>query len=161
MTEYKIQPNTRRCAVTGRDLQPGERYFTAIREEGDHFLREDFSSEAWNGPPEGAFSFWTGHVPRPEDGHRLRFDDDMLLDCFLRLEGQTDPGRINFRYVLALLLMRRKRFKFEETVTENGVEVLCLHCVRTGAKYRVINPRLSDQEMGQVQDEVFQVLGWE
>jgi hypothetical protein len=28
--EYQIQPNTRRCAVTGRELQPGERYFAAL-----------------------------------------------------------------------------------------------------------------------------------
>jgi hypothetical protein len=35
-----------------------------------------------------------------------------------------------------------------------------LRCVRTGAKHEVVNPRLSDDEMAQVQDEVFNVLGW-
>jgi hypothetical protein len=161
MIDYQIQPNTRRCAVTGRELRPGERFFTALLEEGDHFLRRDYSSEAWQGPPKGSFGFWSGNVPNPEDPHKPRFDDELLFDCFQRLEGQADPGRINFRYVVALLLMRRKRLKFEQTVNDGPDEKLCLRCVRTGAQHSVINPRLNEEEMAQVQEEVFKVLGWE
>jgi hypothetical protein len=161
MTEYQIQPNTRRCAVTGRELRPGEKFYTALLEEGDHFLRQDFSAEAWHGPPENAFGFWAGKVPSDDNLHKPRFDDELLFDCFQRLEGQTDIGRVNFRYVVALLLMRRKRLKFEQTVTHDDVEKLCLRCVRTGERFEVINPRLSSEEMTQVQEEVFRVLGWE
>ena len=160
MMEYQIQPNTRRCVVTGRELQPGEPFFTALLEEGTHFVRKDFAKEAWQGPPPGAFSFWTGKVPPPDDQRRPRIDDDLLFDCFGRLEGQSDPARVNFRYVVALLLMRRKRFKFEQTVLEESEEKLCLRCARTGTKYLVVNPRLSEEEMAQVQEEVFKVLGW-
>ena len=32
--EYQIQPNSRKCAVTGRELQPGERFFSAWRKIG-------------------------------------------------------------------------------------------------------------------------------
>jgi hypothetical protein len=115
MTDYQIQPHTRRCVTTGRDLQPGERYYTALLEEGDRFVRQDFSSQAWQGPPAGAFSFWSGRVPRPDETVKPRFDDDALEECFQRLEGQDEPGRVNFRYVVALLLIRRKRFRFEQT----------------------------------------------
>jgi hypothetical protein len=161
MTEYQIQPNTRRCAVTGRELRPGERYYTALLDNGDHFLRQDYGSEVWQGPPPEAFSFWTGRIPAADELHKPRIDDDLLLDCFGRLEGQEDPGRVNFRYVVALLLMRRKRLKFEQAVNDGEVEKLCLRCVRTGTRYEVVNPRLSEEEMAQVQEEVFKVLGWE
>jgi len=57
MTDYQIQPNTRRCLITGRELRPGERYYSALLEEGDRFVRQDFSAEAWQGAPAGAFSF--------------------------------------------------------------------------------------------------------
>ena len=43
---------------------------------------------------------------------------------------------------------------------EAGVETLVLRDLHTGAKHEVINPRLSDEAMVQVQEEVFQVLGW-
>src|SRR6476646_5899147 len=103
--EYQIQPNSRRCAVTGKELQPGERFFSALLEEDRQLVRKDFSTDAWRGPPEGAVSFWTGHVPTGAEKIKPRYDDDLLEDCFQRLEGQTEPSRLNFRYVVALLLM--------------------------------------------------------
>ena len=158
--DYQIQPNSRRCAVTGRELQPGERYYSALVEENQQFVRKDFCVDAWQGPPAGAFSFWTGHVQASNDKAKPRFDDELLEDCFERLEGQTEPGRVNFRYVVALLLMRRRRLRYENSAIENGVEKMTLRCLRTNEKHEVVNPRLNDDEMTQVQDEVFSVLGW-
>jgi hypothetical protein len=159
--DYQIQPNTRRCAASGRTLQPGEKVYSVLLDEHGKFVRKDYAGDAWRGPPEGAFSFWAGRVPAPEEGRRPRFDDDLLLDCFQRLDGQAEPERLNFRYILALLLMRRKRLKFEEARTEDGHEVLCLRCPRTGARCEVVNPRLTEPEIAAAQEQVFQVLGWE
>ena len=161
MTDYQIQPNSRRCFVSGRELKPGERFYSVLLEEAGRFVRREYSSEAWQGPPEGAFSFWAGKVPARESEGRPPIDDDMLLDCFARLEGQNEPARVNFRYVLALLLMRRKRLKFEDVRTENGQEVLRLRCPQTRSIHEVANPALSENEMEAVQDEVLQVLGWQ
>jgi hypothetical protein len=160
MIDYQIQPPTRRCAATGRKLRPGEKFYTLLLDQGGKFIRQDYSSEAWQGPPEGTFSFWTGRVPAQEENRRPRIDDDLLVDCFHRLEGQNDPGRVNFRYVLALLLMRRKRLQFAEARNDGEREILLLRCARTRAQYQVVNPRLTEEEMAAVQEEVFQVLGW-
>src|SRR5262249_8608478 len=129
--EYQIQPNTRRCAVSGRELRPGEKVYTALFDESAQFVRRDYGSDVWQGPPPGAFSFWVNTVPADTESRRPRIDDDLLFDCFQRLEGQTDPGRLNFRYVVALLLMRRKRFRFEEARVQGDQEFLHLRCVRT------------------------------
>jgi hypothetical protein len=161
MTEYQIQGNTRRCAATGRELRAGEKYYAALLDAGGTFTRQDYSCEAWTGPPEGAFSFWVGRVPPQEENRRPRIDDDLLFDCFQRLEGHTEPEKINFRYIIALLLMRRKRFKFEEACTVGGEERLSLRCVKTRAIYQAVNPRLTEGQMAAVQEEVFKVLGWE
>jgi hypothetical protein len=161
MTDYQIQPHTRRCAITGRELKPGERYYTALVEEGDLLLRKDYSREAWQGPPPGVFGFWSGLVPPTEEGRRPRIDDEMVLECFQRLQGQEEPGRVSFRYVLALLLMRRKRLKFEEARGSGTNEVLLLRCPRTREVHEVVNPRLTAAELAAAQEEVFKVLGWE
>ena len=39
--------------------------------------------------------------------------------------------------------------------------MLYLRCPRTQNKHRVVNPRLTDDEMNAVQEEVFKILGWE
>jgi hypothetical protein len=159
--DYQIQAPTRVCAATGRELKPGEAFYTVLLDEGGRFIRQDYSAEAWHGPPATAFSFWKGVVSAQEESHRPRIDDDLLVECFQRLEGQTEPDRLNFRYVVALLLMRRKRFKFDEAKLEGDREILCLRCVRTRQVYQVVNPRLTESEMAAVQEEVFKVLGWE
>lgn len=161
MTEYQIQPNTRRCAVSGRELQSGEKYYSVLIDKGGTLLRQDFAADAWHGPPDNAFSFWCGRVPTPERGQRPRIDDDLLADCFGRLERQTEPAQVNFRYVVGLLLMRRRRLKLEETRVEAGQETLRLRCARTGAVYAMVNPGLPGEEMARIQEEVFKVLGWE
>jgi hypothetical protein len=161
MIDYQIQPNTRRCFLTNRELRPGEKFYSVLLDEQGQFVRHDYSIEAWQGPPEGAFSFWAGRVPAPDQSKRPRIDDEMLVECFTRLEGLADPGRINFRYVVALLLMRRKRLKFESTHTEAGHEVIRLRDAHGGAEYEVVNPGLTDDEMASVQEEVLKVLGWQ
>jgi len=161
MTDYQIEANSCRCALSGRALRPGERVYTVLLDEAGKFVRKDFSIEAWQGPPANAFSFWAGRVPARDDLRRPPIDDDLLLQCFQRLEGETEPNRINFRYVVALLLMRRKRLKFDEARVEDGQEVLHLRCPRSRTLHKVRNPGLSDDHMAQVQEEVFKVLGWQ
>jgi hypothetical protein len=161
MTDYQIETNTRRCAASGRDLQAGERVFSVLLDEGGKFVRKDFGQEAWQGPPPQAFSFWAGRVPAAQEARRRRIDDDLLLECFRRLEGQAAPDRVSFRYVLALLLLRRKRLKFEEVRTDGDGEVLCLRCAASHALHEVRNPLLAHEEMESVQAEVFKLLGWE
>lgn len=160
MTEYQIQANTRRCAVTGRELQPRERYYSVLLDEGGRWQRRDYSAEAWQGPPAGAVGFWCGRIPAGE-ASRPPIDDELLVDCLQRLQGESEPARVSFRYVVALLLMRRKRLKFEATRREGDRELLLLRCPRTRSLYTVLNPRLSDEELAAVQDEVFKVLGWQ
>jgi hypothetical protein len=161
MLDYQIQPSTRRCCVTGRELTVGEKVYSVLLDEAGKFVRKDFSAEAWQGPPANAFSFWVGRVRAADKKRPPPIDDDLLLDCFGRLDGQIETEKVNFRFVLALLLMRRRRFKFEEARTEDGQEVLYLRCSQTGARQRVVNPNLSEEETASVQQDVFQALGWD
>jgi hypothetical protein len=161
MVDYQIQPSTRRCSVNGRELRPGEKCYSVLLDEGGKFVRRDYSAEAWQGPPAEAFSFWAGRIPTPQGKQKPRVDDDLLLDCFHRLEGQEEPSRVNFRYVLALLLMRRRRLRMEGARQEGGREVLDFRCVRSGARHAVVNPGLTEDELMTVQEDVLQALGWE
>jgi hypothetical protein len=161
MTEYQIEANTRRCSVTGRELRPGERFFSVLLDEAGKFHRRDYSTDAWHGPPEGAFGFWAGRIPASGEPNRPRIDDEVLIECLERLEGDPDPSRVPFRYVVALLLMRRKRLRFEEARMEGGDEYLVLRCTKMGNMYRVLDPRLGEEAMEAVQEEVFRLLGWQ
>jgi hypothetical protein len=161
MTDYQIQGSTRRCARTGREIRPGERYYSVLSDTGTALVREDYSQDGWTGPPAGAFAHWAGKMPKDSKPRRPPVDDDLLVECLTRLEGDTTADRVSFRYVLALLLMRRKRLRLEEVVNRDGGEVLIMRDVKGGARHEVADPGLDEGELESVQDEVFRVLGWE
>ena len=56
----------------------------------------------------------------------------------------------------------RKRFRFEDVARdETDRDILLLKDAKAGAVHRVIDPRLSEDQIVAVQAEVFRVLGWE
>jgi hypothetical protein len=142
-------------------LQPGERYFSALFVSTGQFIRKDYAADAWPGAPAGALAYWSGKVPAADQKRRLIVDDDLLMNCFERLTEETDPARIQFRYVVALLLLRRKRLKFDDLRREHGQEFLQLRCPRTGQVFEVLDPHLTEEDAARVQDEVMKILGWE
>lgn len=162
MTDYEIQGPTRLCAATGRELQPGERFYGALVEESGKLVRKDYAADAWTGPPAAHVAYWTGRVPSADKPRKPVINDELLIDCFDRLKDSTDADGLNFRYVAALLLMRRKRFRFEDSFRdESGRDVMMLRDARGGAMHRVTDPRLSEEQIAAVQTEVFRVLGWD
>ncbi|MBX9584135.1 MAG: hypothetical protein K2X87_27875 [Gemmataceae bacterium] len=162
MTEYDLPGPAKVCAATGRPLNPGDRYYAVLTDGDDGFVRADYAADAWAGPPPGHRAYWAGTVRPADKPRRPAIDDDALVACFDRLGAADDPDGRSFRYVAALLLMRRKRFRFEDAVRDDaGNDVLLVRDVRGGAVHRVIDPRLTDDRAAAVQVELFRVLGWE
>lgn len=161
-TDFDTIGSTRRCAITGRELRAGERVYGVLTESAGQFARVDYSAEAWSGPPPEAIAHWCGRIPFTSRPAKPTFNDAILLDCFDHLAGATDPNRIHFRYVVALLLMRRKKLKFEDAKRKaDGTEILVLRDARTGRRQDVPDPKLSEDQIEAVQQQVFQVLGWD
>ena len=146
------------CAATGRELAEGEEHYAVLFEDGDSFRREDYSLEAWSGPPDGAFCFFRTHVPVREKKKRLLVDDDVLLNFFARLADERQESRMHFRFVLALILMRKRILKYQETIHEEGCEFWQMRLVREQSLHRVLNPQLNDEQIERVSAELSVIL---
>jgi hypothetical protein len=155
--EYDHARCTRRCATTGRELRPGETFYSVLMAEGSQLVRHDYSEEAWQGPPEKAVGWWKSHLPARE-GVRMHWaPNDVMLDLLEQLAG--DPSKADMRYVLALLLVRRRVCRLEETKREDsGGETLMLFCPRREQQYQVnvVNP--DQQRSREIQDELARLL---
>jgi len=114
---YDIAGSSRRCAKTGKVLNAGDRHMVVLLELDDKLVREDICLEAWGEPPAGAFAWWQTKVPEGDDLKKFVIDDNLVYDCFTRLEDENEPQKVNFRYVLALWLLRKRKLKFEEVET--------------------------------------------
>lgn len=160
-TSYPILNHTRVCATTGRPLLPGEKFRSMLLDDAGQFVRKDYSADAWPGAPDNAIASWAGTVPEIHQKRRLTFDADLLMECFGRLAEETDPEKVRFRYVIALLLLRRKQLRFEDVRRDGDQEYLQLKCPKTGNAFEVVDPHLSEADIAKVQEEVVKVLGWE
>jgi len=140
---YEIPRTSGVCASSGKELLPGEPYFAALVELTDAQVAEapdettksdgsakdkaidalralgmcriDISSDAWEGGfrPEGLFGYWKSTVPEANQKKKMFVDDAVLMNLLERLADATEPDRLAFRYVLALILMRKKLLRYD------------------------------------------------
>ena len=66
---------------------------------------------------------WRTRRPMPRSSSVPTFDREAVYRFFERLEGSDEPQRIQFRFLLALLLWRKKVIKLERTMTLNDTEI--------------------------------------
>jgi len=157
MMDYEIGRCTRHCAVSGRELKPGEEFYSALVDQGAGSSRMDYAREVWEGPPPGAVGWWKSHIPDPNSQKLTWAPNDVMLDFFDELAEQ--PDRQDVRYVLALLLVRRRVMRLEEsqTDTEHG-EVIVLYCPRRDATYHVPAREPTPERIDEIQQHLSHLL---
>jgi len=159
--EWNIQSRALQCAVSGRPFEKGERVFSALYWRDGQYTRVDLCAEAWNARNENIepLSAWqTDFVPpAPPAPETLRKDDAESL--LRRLIAENAAGTRNARYILALMLERKKVVRQIERKREEGLSVLIYEHIPTGEVWLIEDPGLKLGELSAVQDEVAHLLG--
>ena len=158
MSDWDIHRPQGQCCATGQKIEVGQEYYAALVETEQGFERRDFSAEYWEKDKPSVYCFWKTRLAEPNQKRPLFIDDQMLTAFFDRLATETDPERIAFRFVLALILMRRRRLKYETTVTAAGSEVWRLRWSGEKDTVDVVNPHLDEQQITQLSQQIGQVL---
>lgn len=135
MLSYEIQNFTRKCAVTGRELQPGEEYYSCLVVEGAAVIRTDYCLDAWTEPPKGTIGWWKARVAFPSSRKMAWAPNDVMLNYFLELEQRADSEDV--RYILALLMTRRRVFRMEEVADIDGRECMRVFCPKNEREYTI------------------------
>jgi hypothetical protein len=134
--DYEVQNFTRHCNATGREFAPGEWYYSVLVAEGADLKRLDYSIDAWQGPPAEAIGSWKSQVPDKTARRKQWAPNDVMLQFFDEIAQQ--PDKADMRYVLTLLLIRRRVFRLEEEERDpEGNEVLTVYCPRRDATYTI------------------------
>ncbi len=155
--DYDVQRCTRHCHVSDRELAPGEEYFSALVPEGGDVVRLDYSTDAWPGPPENAIGWWKSKIPDRSSQRKHWAPNDVMLQFFDELSEQ--PDRPDMRYVLALLMVRRRVFRLEEGEPDQpGDETLVVYCPRRETTYQVPVVVPDATRAQQIQDELAKLL---
>jgi hypothetical protein len=155
--DYEVQHSARRCSATGREFAPGETYYSVLVAEGAELKRCDFAAEAWQGPPEEAIGWWKSQVPERNAGKKHWAPNDVMLDFWDQLADELEKQ--DMRYVLTLLLVRRRVFRLEEEKRDpQGRQWLSVYCPRREATYEVAAVTPEQTRIDQIQEELAALL---
>jgi hypothetical protein len=110
MTEWKFQGRRSDCSACNAAYDAGQRHVSVLSIAGDDLVRDDLCVACWEkrDPAADLFYWFTRHNV---DRRRLQLDLATLEQLFLRLEGRSEQKVRELRYVLCLLLMRKRRLK--------------------------------------------------
>ncbi len=158
MEDWPISKSLGQCCATGRIIQPGEDYFAALVETEDGLQRRDFCLDYWQQNKPEVFCFWKSRLHRPDEKRQIFIDDDMLFAFFERLATETEQQRLNFRFVLALILMRKRKLKYDASRSEVEKEIWRLRVVGSGEFVEVVNTNLDQQQIEQLSSQLGQIL---
>ena len=181
--EWKVGKSTGACASCGGELRPGDIRHSGLYAEGGELVRRDYCAECWDKrtvvsiPADEKlgqeFSHWRTIVPEPEEVEDKKrklsklIDTETLFEILRDMLDSTDPRKMTFRFVVALMLMRRKKLKLVSIARRpapdgSGTrEVLVLKRAGRGRKqtFDVADVKMSEEQMVSAQDEVGALLG--
>jgi hypothetical protein len=155
--DYEVQRSARRCSVTGREFAPGETYYSTLVADGAALKRHDYAADAWQGPPAEAIGWWKSQIPDRTAARKHWAPNDVMLNFWDELAEQLDKQ--DMRYVLTLLLIRRRVFRLEEEKCDaQGREILVVYCPRRETTYQVLAVAPEPPRVDQIQEELAALL---
>ena len=167
-SDYRVGRPTGVCAASGETLLPGDECIATLCEriEDEGFDRLDYCPREWSSGtrPDRLFSYWRTTIPASDAKEKILVDDSVLMDLFERLSEDTREQRIAFRFILALILMRKRLLRYVRRVNgtnEGGNEIWFMRPKGSDPDsplIEIINPQLSEEDIRELSDQLTEVL---
>lgn len=159
------------CTATGVALNPGDAYVGALceTEQEPGMVRLDYSREAWDQgarPTLPMMAHWRSVVPARNKPSGPTLDAGALMGLFESLGSAVEPRHVAFRYVIALLLVR-KRVLQVAGMREAGARGPAVMLVRPRGSapedppIEVIDPAIDDVMLADLTEQMRGALGIE
>lgn len=149
--DYHLKPVGKICAATQAPLAPGAVVYSVLVEQNGEPVRLDFSSEGWSGPPPGTIGQWRCVVPPPESDKPKPLDPDSLLEHFEKMLEDANSAQQQLCYVIALLLLQKRRLQLEGTRYDGDIAWLQFVGARGEGPFEVRDQQLTGDEIAALQ----------
>lgn len=161
--DWSIQTRGEVCSTTGASFAAGEVFHTLLFYDKEGLRREDLCQKALAERPEDApkpFSQWRSKFEPPpaKPPEALgKQSAEQLLRAYME---DPDPKLCNVRYILAVMLERKRTIKEVETTrSEDGMLLRVYQFPKTGEVLIIPDPQLRLSQMAEIQLEVASLLG--
>lgn len=165
LQNWHIRSRAHACAQTEIPFEDGQPMITAIYFDAETggYLRRDISIDAWDKEKSErkAIAQWrTTYSPNVVEAKPEVASKEGALALLQRFIEEDEPATENARYILALMLERKRTLSPTATKEVDGQKMLFYENKKTGEVVIVRDPELRLDELAQLQDEVAMLLGF-
>ena len=159
---YEIARPQGLCLVCQKAIAADEKFMANLRETAQGFARQDVCQRCWPAfDRAGSLGFWQTSMPKTQEKKKLFVDDEVLGTLFERLADAVEPAKLNFRFVLGLILMRKRMLVYETSRTEADREIWSVRFRGRQDLLDMLNPKLDEQQVMEVSQQLGQILNEE
>lgn len=162
MADWKIHRREPVCSTCERPFEDGESHYSVLSFADDALGRVDhcaacFKEREEPGGEGGDLVFWrTRHRVDPKRG--LAVDFDAVEALFLALDGREETRLAELRYLLSLLLMRKRRLKLLRVKRRDGDERMVVRRPRRQEELEVAVFDLTPERAGELKAELERIF---
>lgn len=164
---WNIRSRAHACSHTAQPFRDGDVFMTVLVEDpkSGELLRRDYSLAAWPEVEPGlglAFSVWRSEYEGVKTESRPEIAEKESAEVLLRRLIEEDSILTeNTRYILAVMLERKKQLKQTGTRETGDDTFLVYEHPKSGEVYIIRDPELKLAQIEEVQKEVSRLLSGE
>ena len=151
------------CSAEAHEFAVSEPIWALLFETKDGYERRDFCLAHAPDDACGEIARWLTRRPEPRAAKVQPFDREATFNFFKRLALQPEGAEISeqklqFRFVLALLLWRKKVLKLESSDSAGDREVWCFRAPHADETFCVERPELAEDEIESLSQQLETLL---
>jgi hypothetical protein len=159
---YEVARPQGQCTVCASPIIPKQRFMAALTETPTGFVRADCCQPCWEKfDRQGLVAYWQAVMPEAHQKRQMFVDDTVLCELFERLSAVEEPAKLNFRFVLGLVLMRKRLVVYENSRQDAGREIWAVRLKGRQELLDMVNPRLDEQQVREVSGQLGEILNQE
>ncbi len=166
MIDWNIQTRSHTCQVCHRHFADKEAFRTTLFEQRHGYERKDFCEDCWarhcaeakEGSQSKALSQWQSVYVVPPASAPDPILKDTAESLLHKLIERNDASHAGARFILAVMLERKRQLKNKGHIMEGGVRVLIYEHPKTGDVLMIKDPGLKINQLEEVQRDVLNLL---
>lgn len=165
MIDWNIQARAHACQACQKHFVEKEPFHTLLFDERHGYNRLDVCEACWKnqfsqgaGDKKGFISYWQSIYTPPPAAAPEVIQRDTAESLLRKLVEQNAPEHAGARFILAVMLERKRILKVKTQVVENGTRILIYEQAKTGDLFSIPDPKLELNHLEQVQKDVAYLL---
>lgn len=165
MIEWNIQSRAHVCQACRKSFVDQEPYHTLLFDHKRDYERLDICERCWESQysqgatdRKGFVSFWQGIYTVPPAAAPDPIQKETAETLLRKLIEQDDPSHAAARYILAVMLERKRLFKVKAQLAQDQQRIFVYEHAKTSELFQIPDPNLQLDQLQEVQRDIARLL---